>query len=164
MLLTLNCDLQGTGLLTCDGRKSRGLQVGVEIRPCPCICNIALQGQTADCPPVYGHDSLGFFLVVATGFHSVCLESYTFIRHQDFRVVDIYTSAWGFFQNGPCMGKTADGSREGRNEISDWKLILVTVHMPVPVTLLLSPVSRHAVSDSSDGWPRGALPECFGRT
>lgn len=62
------------------------------------------------------------------------------------------------------MGKTVYDSREGRNEKSDWKLILVTVRMPVPVTLPLSPLTGHAVSDSSDGRLRGALPECFGRT
>lgn len=62
------------------------------------------------------------------------------------------------------MGKTVYDSREGRNEISDWKLILVTVCMPVPVTLPLSPLAGHAVSDSSDGQLRDALPECFGRT
>lgn len=60
--------------------------------------------------------------------------------------------------------KTVYDSREGRNEISDWKLILVTVRMPVPVTLPLSPLTGHAASDSGDERLCGALPECFGRT
>lgn len=62
------------------------------------------------------------------------------------------------------MGKTVYDSREGRNEMSDWKLILVTKHMLVPVTLPLSPLTGHTVSDSSDGRLHDALPECFGRT
>lgn len=62
------------------------------------------------------------------------------------------------------MGKTLYDSTEGRNEMADGKLILVSMHIPVPVTLPLSPLTGHTVSDSSNGRLHDALPECFGRT
>lgn len=48
--------------------------------------------------------------------------------------------------------------------MADWKLILVSMHIPVPVTFPLSPLMGHMVSDSSNGRLHDALPECFGRT